>query len=60
MRLGDREHDELMESFEREYRQVRLDREDKGLWAQGNIYQSGETNSLFLAYRSGYALGKVV
>jgi hypothetical protein len=58
--LYTREHDDLMEMFEREYRGHRLDREAKELWVRGNVYQNGETNTLFLAYRRGYALGKVI
>jgi hypothetical protein len=55
-----REHYELMEHFEREFRGHRLDREkSKDRRARGNVYQSGETNALFLAYRRGYALGRV-
>lgn len=60
MTLFSNEHYGLMEMFEREFRGERFDREPKELWAQGNVYQSGETNKLFLAYRKGYALGKAV
>lgn len=41
-------------------RSRRLDKEDKSLWAKGNIYQDGMTNELFLAYRKGYGFGKQV
>jgi hypothetical protein len=58
MDLGSREHYELMEAFEREFRGHRLDREDKEFWRIEQIYQSGETNDLFLAYRRGYAFGR--
>lgn len=56
------EHYELMAQFEREFHvsAIRSSKEQKSLWPQGNIYCHGETNSLFLAYRSGYALGKAV
>lgn len=58
--LGTQEHYDVMAMFEREFRGHRLDREEsKELWARGRIYQNGETNALFLAYRRGYALGKV-
>lgn len=58
MTLLGKEHYDLMDAFERENRGLRLDREkDKAEWARGHIYESGETNNLFLAYRSGYALG---
>lgn len=59
MRLLDKEHYELMDMFEKEYKHKRLDREeDQDLWKRGHVYQSGETNELFLAYRKGYAFGK--
>lgn len=57
--LGTQEHYDLMDMFEREFHGMRLDREPKGSWSSGIVYQSGETNTLFLAYRKGYALGKV-
>ena len=52
------EHVELMEMFERTFKYERLDREDRSLWERSVIYQNGQTNALFLAYRHGYALGK--
>lgn len=58
--VGTKEHYDLMEVFEREFKGRRLDRENRELWAQGAIYQNGETNALFLAFRLGYALGKVI
>lgn len=58
--LWSKEHYDLMESFEREHRGHRLDREDKGMWAKGHLYQAGDTNALFIAYRQGYALGKAI
>lgn len=57
MTLYSQEHYDLMEQFEREHSNRRIERENKKLWAQGNIYQNGEVNALFLAYRRGYALG---
>ena len=56
--LHTREHEEIMEMFEKTFKYNRLDKEDKSLWPRGRIYQHGETNELFLAYRHGYALGK--
>ena len=53
-------HYGLMEMFEREFKGMRLDREAKEYWAKGRIYQHGEVNQLFLAYRKGYALGKAI
>ena len=48
-----------MAQFEREYPFERLDREPKELW-KTNVYQDGRANSLFLAYRRGYSLGKMI
>jgi hypothetical protein len=28
------------------------------MWAKGYVYQQGELNRLFLAYRMGYSLGR--
>jgi len=56
--LTSKAHYDLMAAFEREFRGYRLDKEDKALWSKGNVYQSGETNALFLAYRRGAAYGE--
>lgn len=56
--LKTQEHYALMESFERVYKGRRLDKELKDMWPRGVIYQDGQVNELFLAYRLGYALGK--
>lgn len=59
--LLDKEHYDLISAFERNplfTRSRRLDKEDKAMWAKGNIYQCGVTNELFLAFRNGYAYGK--
>ena len=60
MKLITKEHADLMAQFEKAFnlkgRQV--EKESKKLWAKSNIYQHGETNLLFLAYRAGYASGK--
>ena len=59
-------HYNLMDQFEQDIKKTnvhfnpQLERVDKSLWAQGQIYNHGETNSLFLAYRLGYAFGKAV
>lgn len=58
--LKTNEHIELMTMFEKEYRGQRLDKEPKDLWPQGIIYQDGKLNELFIAYRRGYAFGKVI
>lgn len=56
--LNTKEHYELLEQFERDFKGKRLDKENKVFWASGNIYQSGEVNQLFLAYRLGYSFAK--
>ena len=57
MSLFGKDHYEMMDAFEREFRGMRMDREAKEWWAKGNIYQNGETNAAFLAFRKGVALG---
>lgn len=57
--LFTKEHYDLLNQFEKNFKHLRLDREQsKELWAIGRIYENGETNQLFLAYRLGYAFGK--
>ena len=56
--LYSKEHYDLMESFEREFSHYRLNKEAKEMWPREAIYQDGQANALFLAYRRGYALGK--
>jgi hypothetical protein len=56
--LQTKEHYDLMDQFEKEFTDVRLDRESKDLWPRQVIYQDGQVNQLFLAYRRGYALVK--
>ena len=58
MLVKSKEHYDLMSSFERIFCNERLDKEDKKLWAKCNVYQSGEVNKLFLAFRFGYSTGK--
>lgn len=60
MTLNSQEHIEIMRMFEREYRGFRMDREDKKLWPIGRVYQAGDTNEMFIAYRKGYAFAKSV
>jgi len=56
--LMTKEHYDLMAAFEREYKHRRLSREnDKDIWKSGNVYEDGNVNELFLAYRKGYAFG---
>jgi hypothetical protein len=57
--LKTQEHYDLMAQFERQNKGLRFDREDRSVWHLQRLYQSGETNTLFLMFRQGYALGKV-
>lgn len=60
--VNGQEHDELIAQFEHDrLLSRRLDKERKELWSQhgGWIYQNGEVNNAFLAYRSGYGYGKL-
>jgi hypothetical protein len=57
--LFSKEQYDLMNQFEREFKTERLDKENKDMWSKGRIYQDGNVNRLFLAYRSGYSFGKV-
>lgn len=58
MTLFAQDHYDLIAMFEREFTGIRLDKEEKSMWPKGYIYQNGETNNLFLAYRKGYAFGR--
>ena len=58
MRVGSQEFYELVAMFDREFKGSRLDKEAKDMWPKGHVYQHGEVNQLFLAYRRGVALGK--
>ena len=57
MSLLSKEHYELIEQFEKQFN-GRFDKEEKSIWAKGNIYQDGSVNQMFLLFRAGYALGK--
>ena len=56
------EHNALMEVFEVTARantwRERLGRESRDHWHRGYVYESGETNKRFLAFRAGYELGR--
>lgn len=57
MTLFGKSHYDLMDQFEAQFPHHRLDRETKDIWSKGRIYQNGQTNDLFLAFRSGFAYG---
>jgi len=59
MLLITKEHIDLMNQFERDYKHERLDKEDKDMWPKGRIYCDGLVNKMFLAYRRGYSFGKM-
>jgi hypothetical protein len=56
--VGSQEFYDLIAMFDREYKGSRLDKEAKEMWPKGYVYQHGEVNNLFLAYRKGFAYGK--
>ena len=58
MTLFSKEHYEVIEMFEKEFKGNRFDKEPKDIWSNGNIYQDGMVNMLFLAYRKGFAMGR--
>lgn len=59
MTIQSKEHYDLIEMFEKEFKgEYRFDREHKDMWPKGYIYQHGELNRLFKAYRRGFAYGK--
>lgn len=60
MKLNDREHYELMEFFDRQFKHLRLDKETKELWSKSRIYQNDDANKLFLAFRDGVAYGQLI
>lgn len=64
--LNSQAHYDMIEQFERSMKKasnmpsIRTAKEDKSLWAKGNVYQDGMTNQLFLVYRLGHAYGTAV
>ena len=58
MQITSQEHYDLMANFERTFKGSRFDKEPKNLWPMGVVYQDGEVNKLFDAFRKGYALHK--
>lgn len=61
MTLFSAEHYEMIEMFERIFKKHwRLDKEEQSWWPKGVIYQNGEANAAFLAFREGVAYGKAI
>ena len=61
MKLLGSEHYAIMLQFEKDFYSMRLDREkNTDLWKIGQVYENGETNKLFSAYRMGYSFSKFI
>lgn len=60
VKIGSKEHYDILESFERNFSHMRLSKEQKSLWLIGQIYEDGTTNNAYQAYIKGYALGRAV
>lgn len=58
--VGSQEFYDLVAMFDRDFKGSRLDKEAKDMWPKGFVYQHGEVNQLFLAYRRGFAYGKAI
>lgn len=62
--LKTKEHYELINHFERIMKTatygMRFEKEEKEQWPRKQIYKHGYTNEIFLAFRAGYGLGKVI
>jgi hypothetical protein len=58
--LNTQEHADLVTQFERDVKYGPFAKEERAQWARGYIYQNGEVNQRFLAYRMGYAYGKAL
>lgn len=58
--LHTKEFHDVMAMFEKQkFIYGRLDREPKDQWKRQIYYQDGKVNALFIAFLSGYMLGKV-
>ena len=60
MKIGTKEHYDMIENFEKNYRHARLDKEDKELWYGGRIYQDGRVNDYFYYFSLGYAMARSI
>ncbi len=59
MQLHTQEHAEIIDAFERLFPGCH-DKEDKARMSKGNVYQNGEMNKLFDAFRHGYSVARSV
>jgi len=55
--LGKNGHKTILDAFEYEHRNDRLDKEPRELLSKGFIYCSGPVNEAFLEYRKGFMRG---
>ena len=60
MHLGTKEHEDIIAAFERAFPYGRKDKEPKEHWKNGNVYQDGQYNQLFLAFRHGIAYAQCI
>lgn len=63
MKIGSKEHYEMLDSFEKSarlYLRGRFEREDKSQWAKGNFYENGEVNQMFKVFSMGYAAARCI
>ena len=60
MQIHTKEHYEVISEFEKNFKGERFDKESKDLWPKGIVYQDGYVNKMFLAFRLGVSLGKVI
>lgn len=60
MTVGSKEYYEMLSNFEKHYTGRRFDKESAEFQKSGNIYQDGEVNNLFLAFRLGYSYARAV
>lgn len=57
MQIHTKEHQDIIKAFEGLHA-GRFDKEDKELWVKGYVYQDGELNKQFIAFRHGYSVGR--
>lgn len=60
MQIKEKYHYDLMAQFEKQFPHRRFDKEPKEIWPIARVYQDGQTNELFLAYRAGAAYGRAI
>ncbi len=59
MTIGSKEHYEILFNFEKNFKEMRLDREKNiDLWKIGQVYENGETNKMYKAFIMGYSFGR--